>query len=152
MLSYLLAPRSTVLDLLAGDDDASVGPESATGWTVAWVEDPDLIEEIGTAILVDEAGEVEIALAVRRDGVTRSWSWAVDEGEDCVDDIDGVVEVGDGEHPADEGGADGAARELSAALGAPDETRSALRDLLARRREPNSCSSRPGSDASFAAL
>lgn len=138
MLSYLLAPRSTVLDLLAGDDDASVGPESATGWTVAWVEDPDLIEEIGTAILVDEAGEVEIALAVRRDGVTRSWSWAVDEGEDCVDDIDGVVEVGDGEHPADEGGADGAARELSAALGAPDETRSALRDLLARRREPNS--------------
>ena len=91
MLSYLLAPRSTVLDLLEGDDDASVGPESATGWTVAWFEDPDLIEEIRTAILVDEAGEVEIALGVRRDGVTRSWSWAVDEDEKCVDDADGVT-------------------------------------------------------------
>lgn len=142
MLSYLLAPRPSVLDLLADDHDASVGPESATGWTVAWVEDPDLIEEIRTAILVDEAGEVEIALGVRRDGVTRSWSWAVDEDEDedeeRVDATDGVVEVGDGEHSADEDGADGAARELSAALRAPDETRSALRDLLARRREPNS--------------
>ncbi|GAP79059.1 MULTISPECIES: hypothetical protein [Brachybacterium] len=135
MLSYLLAPRSTVLDLLAGDDDASVGPESATGWTVAWFEDPDLIEEIRTAILVDEAGEVEIALGVRRDGVTRSWSWAVDEDEKCVDDADGIVEVGDGESLADE---DGAARELAAALGAPDEIRSALRELLAQRREPDS--------------
>ena len=135
MLSYLLAPRSTVLDLLEGDDDASVGPESATGWTVAWFEDPDLIEEIRTAILVDEAGEVEIALGVRRDGVTRSWSWAVDEDEKCVDDADGVVEVGDGESLADE---DGAARELAAALGAPDEIRSALRELLAQRREPDS--------------
>lgn len=138
MLSYLFAPRSTVLDLLAGDDDASVGPESTTGWTAAWVEDPVLIEEIGTAILVDEAGEVEIALGVRRDGVTRSWSWAVAEDEECVDDADGVVEVGDGEHPADEDGADVAARELTAALGAPDEVRSALRELLALRREPNS--------------
>lgn len=73
MLSYLLAPRSTVLDPLAGDDDA-----------------------------------------------------------------DGVVEVGDGESLADEDGADGAARELAAALGAPDEIRSALRELLAQRREPNS--------------
>lgn len=158
MLSFLLAPRPTVLALLTDDDEASVGPESAAGWTVAWVDDPDLVDEVGTAIMVDEAGMEEVALSLRRDGSTRSWWWTVAEDEAPADDSGGVVEAGDidtgvvevgvghtgvvGPYdiapPANEDGADGAARELAAALGAAGEVRSALRELLAQRREPNS--------------
>lgn len=93
MLTYLHAPRRAVLDAFREDPDVLVGPESRTGWTVAWISEVEDVEHVERTVVVDyDEVENRVDLWVRGADADGAWCWEPDDVE--AEGVSAAEEIG----------------------------------------------------------
>lgn len=93
MLCFVRATRASLVQAMATDPTASLGPDSPTGWTAVQVDSPEDLPSEAPALLVDQLDEV-VELAVRDAAGEEHLAWSIDSEElagSAPGDLDCVV-------------------------------------------------------------